>query len=219
MRIVHARVSLALHELRSAEGPPLLLLHPLRGSSAHWGDAVGAWPGRVLALDFCGHGASGWLKGGGYLPELFAADADAALAEIGPASLAGAGVGAYAALLLAGGRPEQVPAALLLPGAGLAGGGARPDFDAFAGGGSARVSDGDRGSAPGTDPLVRTAELDVRPTDYAESFAAAAKRLLLAEDGSPRPPWWEAVRASPHARRAPADLSRALAALARCAVP
>ena len=129
MRIKHGRVSLELHELVRRDGPALLLLHALYGSHSDWGESPGCWPGAVYGLDFSGHGGSAWVTGGGYTAELLAGDADAALAQIGHATLAGAGIGAYVALLLAGARPEHVPAALLLPGAGLEGGGAAPDFE------------------------------------------------------------------------------------------
>jgi len=218
-RLRHGRVSLALHTIRPGTGRALLLLHELRGSSAGWGTAVDAWSGPVFALDFAGHGDSDWLGGGAYHPELFAGDADAALAAVGPAALAGAGLGAYVALLLAGGRPDQVPAALLLPGAGLDGGGALPgvppvgEFVAVVADLEARRR---QGGTP-FDPLVYFCEADVRPIDYARSFAVRARRLFLAEDGGPRPPWWEAVRDAPGATRVAADQQSALAALARAA--
>ena len=70
MRLRHARIELELHELSQRDGPTLLLLHALGGSSADWAEAPALWPGRVCALDFSGHGRSDWLQGGGYLPEL-----------------------------------------------------------------------------------------------------------------------------------------------------
>jgi pimeloyl-ACP methyl ester carboxylesterase len=208
----HGRVSIALHERKDGEGPALLLLHALGGSAADWGAEIAAWPGRVLALDFSGHGSSGRIRGGAYYPEILAGDADAALAEIGPAHLAGAGIGAYVALLLAGARPDPVPGALLLPGAGLAGGGPLPDFEATPGVGWSDLPDEIPG---GADPAVVRLDRDIRPVDYAQAFAKAARRLLLAEDGNPRPPWWEAVRASPSASPVSPDLEKALAELAR----
>ena len=129
MELRHGWVTLALRRLREGEGQPLLLLHALHGSSADWGTGPETWPGPICALDFAGHGRSGWVRGGVYYPELLAADADAALAELGAAVLVGAGLGAYAALLVAGARPASVPAAVLLPGAGLEGGGGEPRFD------------------------------------------------------------------------------------------
>jgi len=206
----HGRVSIALHELRGGPGRALLCLHALGGSAADFRAAASLWPGPVFALDFAGHGRSGRLRGGGYHPELLAGDADAALAHTGAACLVGAGVGAYVALLLAGGRPDQVPAALLLPGPGLAGAGEAPDFTQD----SENVWNQLEPALPGCDPAVRRLERDIRPSDYAMSFALAARRLLLGEDGTSRPPWWQAAQRSPSAARAPAELAQALALLA-----
>lgn len=210
MSIRHGRVSLALHTLREAAGPTLLCLHAVGGLARDFRETASLWPGPVFALDFAGHGASQPLRGGAYHPELLAGDADAALAEIGPARLVGAGIGAYVALLLAGGRPDAVPGALLLPGAGLEGGGVAPDpaIDTLA-----RWVD--LGTPlRGCDPAVRRLERDIRPPDYAEAFARTARRLLLAEGDFTQPPWWQAVRASPTAMLAPADLATSLARLA-----
>jgi pimeloyl-ACP methyl ester carboxylesterase len=222
--VAHGEVELALHELRpaplgTAGGPRLLLVHELGASSARWiapGGAAGllaAWPGPVLALDLAGHGESQSRVGGAYTPELFAADVDAALAALGACFLAGAGLGAYVCLLVAGARPDLVPAALLLPGAGLDGGGPHPHVGRIAD----PVVEAAAAAGPrlpgGPDPLTHACAGDVRPPDYAQPFAGAARRLLLAEDGSPRPPWWRAVAGEPSARRVSADRATALAAL------
>ena len=213
MRIKHGRVTLALHELSRRDGPALLLLHALFGSSADWGEAPAPWPGPVFALDFAGHGDSESVVGGAYYPEMLAGDADAALAHIGVAAIAGAGVGAYVALLLSGARRDSVPAALLLPGVGLEGGGALPDWTR----GFPRLDVGAR--PPGAcDPMVRALECDVRPIDYAAAFAGAARGLLLAEEGQPRPPWWDAVRCSPSAEIVGGELPAALRQLATATV-
>jgi pimeloyl-ACP methyl ester carboxylesterase len=209
MELRHGRVALALRRVREGEGTPLLLLHALHGSSDDWGKGPEGWPGPVCALDFAGHGRSGWVRGGVYYPELLSADADGALAELGTAVLVGAGLGAYVALLLAGARPASVPAAVLLPGAGLAGGGDEPCFDR---------ADPDLGGEPAgqgaaSDPYLRACEEDIRPPDYAASFAEAARRLLLVENGSARPGWWQAASSSPSAETA-SDLASALAKLA-----
>ena len=192
MRIHHARTGIALHELAHGDGLPLLLLHQLGGSSADWGALAPRWPGRVIGVDFSGHGESEPLRGGAYWPELLLGDADVALEQIAPAAVAGAGLGAYIALLLAGSRPKSVPAALLLPGRGLAGGGPQPDFDRpFL----TALTPSDHPPLPaGCDPLCVALNLDPRPPEYAAVFAAAAHRLLLLENGEPRPPWWDAAR-------------------------
>ncbi|MFP6665372.1 MAG: alpha/beta hydrolase [Deltaproteobacteria bacterium] len=212
----HGRTSLALHRRKEAAGPNLLLLHELYASSEMWAAEVDAWQGSVWALDFSGHGDSAWREGGIYFPETLAADADAALGKIGSACLAGAGVGAYAALLLAGGRPKEVQATLLLPGAGLAGYGTEPPHDP-ADGDFTRIAAANRTSAdPASaafDPRVVLAEADARPTNYALSFAQRAGTLLLAEDGTTRPPWWEEVRLKGGASTTTTELSVTLAAL------
>jgi pimeloyl-ACP methyl ester carboxylesterase len=193
MRLEHGRVGLELHTLAASSGPPLLLLHELYGSSADWNMETLRWPGPVYGLDFTGHGRSDHLRGGAYLPELLLADADTALTRIGDACVAGRGFGAYVALLLAGARAASVPASLLLPGRGLAGGGDRPSFapEVFT---HYLAPTGE--PASGADRRVRALELDVRPADYAAVFARSARRLLLREEGTPRPPWWRAVGAT-----------------------
>ena len=189
MRLEHGRIEVELHKLARGHGRALLLLHGLYGSAADWGEGFAPWPGPVYALDFAGHGRSHWVKGGAYMPETLAGDADAALRHIGEASLVGCGIGAYAALLVAAARRDLVDAALLLPGPGLDGGGAVPDFQA-------RPQSVAELAVPrdGCDPMVAFLEHDVRPVDYAEAFAGKVRRLILLEDGTPRPPWWEAAR-------------------------
>src|SRR5204862_8307280 len=129
-------------------------------------------PGPVYTLDFRGHGSSEWLVGGAYQAELLACDADAALATLGDAAIAGAGLGAYVALLLAGARRDHVPAALLLPGSGLAGGGSLPDFTTPRP--SLEVPDGQRRADLGYDPMVAFRERDTGPADHPDAVAAAA---------------------------------------------
>src|SRR5690606_8724461 len=85
----------------------------------------GGGPGAWVRPPAAG-GARGPRPGGAYPPELYAGDVDAALAVVGPCHLAGEGLGAWVCLLVAGARRDLVPATLLLPGAGLAGGGALP---------------------------------------------------------------------------------------------
>ncbi|MDD9945830.1 MAG: hypothetical protein OXU20_32600 [Myxococcales bacterium] len=200
MELKHARVRLKLHTLKPGEGEALLLLHALGGEARDWDISALGWPGPVHGLDFAGHGHSGRIYGGAYHVSLWAADADSALAALERAVLVGAGAGAYAALLVAGARPEQVPAAVLMGGTGLAGGGAEPDWDDLKAFDSrlecTRASPVRRqlGQVPEVDRCIEFAEQDFRPPDYTDAFARAAQRVVLMEDGEPRPPWWESLR-------------------------
>jgi len=169
--LTHAKVRLALHELRNGTGRALLWLHGLgERSPAAPAEVLNAWPGPIAALDFTGHGASSIPAGGGYTAEVLMGDADAALAHLGQVTLVGRGLGAYVALLLAGARPEAVRGAVLCDGPGLAGGGARP--------GSPQIVAPDRAAVPPPDPFA-LAELarDVRPPEYATAFARQAAVL------------------------------------------
>jgi pimeloyl-ACP methyl ester carboxylesterase len=115
-------VELVLHTLRRSEGPALLVLHGLgERTEPTLAAPLDRWPGSVHGLDFTGHGDSTTPRGGGYTPEWLAADADIALAAVGPCALWGRGLGAYVALLLAGARPDQVRGAVLADGPGIAG--------------------------------------------------------------------------------------------------
>jgi pimeloyl-ACP methyl ester carboxylesterase len=212
--IKNGRVSLALHERKAGAGMPLLLLHGLWESSAAWGDEPEAWPGPVFALDFSGHGESGRVRGGAYSIERFLSDADLALRHLERAALAGSGLGAWYAVILAGTRAERVPGCLLAPGPGLAGGfGVEDPFDSTpACPTPEEVEDFVRSGRP-CDPFCLSAERDPRPPWFVRPFAEAARRVLLVEDGAPRPPWWEAVREA--SAGTAGDLASGIAALAR----
>jgi len=217
VRLRHDKVTLALHALR--ESPPLrpgeaqagralLLLHgrgersPARVPASHAG-----WPGSIWALDFTGHGESTVPCGGGYTAELLMADADAALARLGTATVVGRGLGAYVALLLAGARPRAVRGAILCDGAGLAGGGPRPVTPSIAAPAEARSG------PPDPYALVDLAR-DVRPPDYATSFVRQASQLSglerpLSICAVERPDWLAAVVEEPCVERT--TLAEALA--------
>jgi len=190
--LLHNRVELALHELRASDGPRLLILHGLGEQSPSDVPAWAAtWPGGIWALDFTGHGASTIPNGGGYTAEVLMGDADAALEHLGPSTVLGRGLGGYVALLIAGARYDVVRGAIITDGPGLFGGPSGPTSPALV-----AVPPGVTGPP---DPFVML-ELsrDIRPPDYALSFARAAVEhsdldapLTIAAMG--RPPWLAAI--------------------------
>lgn len=192
----HSRSRLALHTLRDGDGPPLLHLHGLaERSPLDVPAALEAWPGPIYALDFTGHGQSSVPTGGGYTAEVLMADADTALAHLGRATVYGRGLGAYIALLLAGARPERVHGAILFDGPGLLGGGDEPV--------SPSVVAIDAAAVAPPDPFA-LAELarDLRPTDYAGTFARLATQASPLENpiavaAVNRPEWLVAVLREP----------------------
>ena len=191
----HNRVHLALHELRPGDACPLLLLHGLgERSPAEVPSWLDGWTGPVAALDFTGHGESTIPTGGGYTAELLLADADAALAALGRATVFGRGLGAYIALQLAGARPTDVVGAVLTDGPGLAGGATFPTSQSFF-----MLPQGD---APPDPYALAELSRDLRPPDYAAAFvrlAVASSRLdePITVAAVFRPPWLEAVAAEP----------------------
>jgi len=198
-RLRHGRVELALHELRGGAGPRLLHLHGLgERAPESLPEQYESWPGSVFALDFTGHGESTIPKGGGYTCEMLLADVDAALAELGASTIVGRGLGAYIAVLVAGGRPSLVRGTILRDGPGLTGGGITPT--------SPTIDFVDPNAVAPPDPWAMV-ELtrDPRPPDYATSFVRLA--VLFSGIAEPitvcsvgRPAWLEAVVAEPGVR-------------------
>ncbi len=122
------------------------------------------------------------------------ADADAALASLGEVTVAGWGLGAYIALLIAGARPSLVKGAVVGDGRGLEGGGPQ-------GGGMLLRPAFDPGSAP--DPFaLEELTNDARPPKYAELFARQAVQMSgvadpIAVAAAARPPWLAGVLGHP----------------------
>ncbi len=202
----HNKIRLALHELRSGAGRPLLHLHGLgERSPASVPPHLASWPGPVWALDLSGHGDSDVAVGGGYFCEALMGDVDMAIAHLGPITIYGRGLGAYIGLLAAGGRAEQVRGAILADGPGLAGGGPSPASPAIA------TAVGPHPPAGTPDPwAIYELTRDVRPPDYAATFAhqAAIRSGLdtaIAVVGVNRPPWLETVAAEPGATECSLD--------------
>lgn len=196
----HNRVELALHPLRdTGAGRPLLYLHGLGDPSP---DAVpmqlATWPGPIWALDFTGHGRSTLPAGGGYSCELLMADADHALADLGPSTVYGRGLGGYVALLVAGARPDLVRGAIVDDGPGLTGGGVEPGTP-FVLTEPLRAE-----STPDPYALLELSH-DIRPPDYAATYARQAATLsgldvAVAVAAVVRPTWLEAVAQEPGVR-------------------
>jgi pimeloyl-ACP methyl ester carboxylesterase len=193
----HARVELALHELRGGPGRPLLHLHGLgERSPASVPDHLATWSGPVHALDFTGHGESTIPLGGGYTAEVLMGDADTAVRELGPCTLYGRGLGAYIALLTSGARADLVRGAILDDGPGLVGGGIRP-------GSPLVITTSREGPVRAPDPYALAAlSRDVRPPDYAVTFVHHALEWgeldqPLAVTTVVRPEWVEAIAAEP----------------------
>jgi pimeloyl-ACP methyl ester carboxylesterase len=206
VRVRHNRVDLALHELRAGTGRPLLHLHGLgERSPATVPGHLATWTGPVWALDLTGHGDSSVPVGGGYFCEALMGDVDHALATVGPATLIGRGLGAYVALLTAGGRPALVQGTILLDGPGLAGGGPEPGSPSVL----TAVPEAPPGGTPDPFALAELAK-DVRPPDYAATFAQLAVAGSGLDEpiyvcGQNRPPWLAAALDVPGVRSCPLD--------------
>lgn len=189
--LTHGRIELGLHTLRAGNGPVLLLLHGLGEHSPTALDPeYEAWPGAVYALDFTGHGQSTVPRGGGYTAELLQADVDVALAYLGSATVVGRGLGAYVAVLIAGGRPDLVHGAILRDGTGLAGG--APGSSPYIG-----FPEPTHITPPDPFAIVELAT-DVRPPDYITEFVRLAAEFSrcarpISVCASERAPWLSAV--------------------------
>lgn len=194
--LTHNRIELALHTLGEGDGSrTLLLLHGLGESSpATVPGFASAWPGRVVALDFTGHGASTLPTGGGYTAEMMMADADIAVQHLGPVTVVGRGLGAYIALLVAGARTELVRGTVLADGPGLSGGPSVPTSQPV-------ILMPPVASTPDPFALVELGR-DLRPPDYAATFARLAVQASgldepLIVTAAFRPEWLAAVAAEP----------------------
>lgn len=116
MQIENDGVSLHVAEDGNPDGPVVLFLHGITGSTEAWDWAVPelAATHRVLRLDFRGHGDSSHAPGT-YGFKAWVSDATAACEQVagGPAVLVGHSLGGGVAAAIAQGRPELVRAVLL----------------------------------------------------------------------------------------------------------
>jgi pimeloyl-ACP methyl ester carboxylesterase len=196
IHLQHNRITLALHEVRSGTGRPLLLLHGLGENAQAMCDVPVQWNGPVWALDFTGHGESTIPHGGGYSAEILMADVDVALRHLGEATILGRGLGGYVAFLIAGARPQLVKGVVIADGPGLSGGAIHATSS------SEITSAGIRtGTAPDPWALIELSR-DARPPNYAVTFtrlAVTASQIdePIAVTTRVTPPWIEAIRAEP----------------------
>jgi pimeloyl-ACP methyl ester carboxylesterase len=196
IHLQHNRITLALHEVSSGTGRPLLLLHGLGENAKAMCDVPVQWNGPVWALDFTGHGESTVPHGGGYSAEILMADVDVALRHLGESTILGRGLGGYVAFLIAGARPQLVKGVVIADGPGLSGGAIHATSS------SEITSAGIRtGTAPDPWALIELSR-DARPPNYAVTFTRLAVTASpidepIAVTTRVTPPWIEAIRAEP----------------------
>ena len=220
--LAHNKVRLALHPLRDGAAAggarPLLHIHGLgERSPSAVPEALAAWPGPVWALDLTGHGESSLPAGGGYSCEVLMGDADSAVAHLGPVTVYGRGLGGYVGLLIAGARPEMVRGVVIDDGPGLSGGGNEP--------GTPFIPQQPFEVTGTPDPYaLLELSIDVRPPDYATTFARLAATLsgldvALAVAARVHPAWLAAVANEPGVQTMPVADALALFAAAPDAPP
>ena len=196
IHLQHNRITLALHEIRSGTGRPLLVLHGLGENATAMRDVPVQWKGPVWALDFTGHGESTVPHGGGYSAEILMADVDIALRHLGEATILGRGLGGYVAFLIAGARPQLVKGVVIADGPGLSGGAIHATSS------SEITSAGIRtGTSPDPWALIELSR-DARPPNYAVTFTRLAVTASSIDEPISvttrvTPPWIEAIRAEP----------------------
>lgn len=192
----HNRVTLALHQLRTGNGRPLLMLHGLGEHGQAMSSLKVQWKGPIWALDFTGHGQSTVPNGGGYSAEILMADVDIALRHLGEATIVGRGLGGYIGFLIAGARPSLVKGVVIIDGPGLSGGAIHATSS------SEITSAGSRtGTTPDPWALIELSR-DARPPNYAVTFTRLAVEASTIDEPISvttrvTPQWIEAISAEP----------------------
>lgn len=196
IHLQHNRITLALHEIRSGIGRPLLLLHGLGENAQAMHDVPVQWSGPVWALDFTGHGESTVPHGGGYSAEILMADVDVALRHLGEATILGRGLGGYIGFLIAGARPSLVKGVVIVDGPGLSGGAIHATSSSEITSAGSRI-----GSTPDPWALIELSR-DARPPNYAVTFTRLAVEASSIDEPISvttrvTPQWIEAISAEP----------------------
>jgi esterase len=110
MRIDNDGVGLEVAVDGPDDGPQVLFLHGISGSTATYDFLVPRYPRhRLHRLDFRGHGRSDRAPGA-YLLDDFASDAEAVLDALGPMPIVGHSLGGITAAYVSQRRPDLVPA-------------------------------------------------------------------------------------------------------------
>lgn len=196
IHLQHNRITLALHEIRSGIGRPLLLLHGLGENAQEMRTLSLQWSGPVWALDFTGHGESTVPHGGGYSAEILMADVDVALRHLGEATILGRGLGGYIGFLIAGARPSLVKGVVIVDGPGLSGGAIHATSSSEITSAGSRI-----GSTPDPWALIELSR-DARPPNYAVTFTRLAVEASSIDEPISvttrvTPQWIEAISAEP----------------------
>lgn len=196
IHLQHNRITLALHEIRSGIGRPLLLLHGLGENAQEMRTLSLQWSGPIWALDFTGHGESTVPHGGGYSAEILMADVDVALRHLGEATILGRGLGGYIGFLIAGARPSLVKGVVIVDGPGLSGGAIHATSSSEITSAGSRI-----GSTPDPWALIELSR-DARPPNYAVTFTRLAVEASSIDEPISvttrvTPQWVEAISAEP----------------------
>lgn len=196
IHLQHNRITLALHEIRSGIGRPLLLLHGLGENAQEMRALPLQWSGPIWALDFTGHGESTVPHGGGYSAEILMADVDVALRHLGEATILGRGLGGYIGFLIAGARPSLVKGVVIVDGPGLSGGAIHATSSSEITSAGSRI-----GSTPDPWALIELSR-DARPPNYAVTFTRLAVESSSIDEPISvttrvTPQWIEAISAEP----------------------
>jgi pimeloyl-ACP methyl ester carboxylesterase len=114
--------AIAVEELGTRTGVPIVLIHGMAGDAGFWGDVIAALEGsrRLVVPELRGHGRSGTPANADYSIESNAADLLGVLAQLGLDRyvLVGHSFGASVAIEMAARAPDRVAGLVVVDGAG-----------------------------------------------------------------------------------------------------